>query len=215
LRFFLRRRSPPPRLPPDATHHRNFSATAGIHAAVVLSSCRVGVRGRRVHGPFPLPTAGRAPCCGHGPLRPALPVPRRACLPIRAWPSAAAFGVALSARQAGAVCLCRAMPCSLPSPLTNRRQPPAPRRRRGRSRRMVLKRRGRSWECTEAIAIICVLLATAAVALWCLGVLGIGISSTAGRGKRTRSPPLRPHVRPPPPRRRRAAAVTTPTRRRK
>ena len=57
---------------------------------------------------------------------------------------------------------------------------------------MVLKGRGWSWECTEVIAILCVLLATAAVALWCLGVLGIGItcSSTAGRGKRTRSPPL-------------------------
>ena len=52
------------------------------------------------------------------------PAPCPPALPIRARPTSAMFGVALSARQPHTVCPCRAMPCSLPRPPRTRTLPP-------------------------------------------------------------------------------------------
>ena len=73
---------------PDTTHHRDFSATVCVHAAVVLSSGRVGVRGREAQGSLPLTDCGVCAVWRSSPTAPcfASPAPRLPALPIHAWP---------------------------------------------------------------------------------------------------------------------------------
>ena len=79
---------------PDTTHHRNFSATVCVHAAVVLSSGRVGVRGREAQGSLPLTDCEVCAVWRSSPTAPCFagPAPRLPALPIHAWPAPAAFG---------------------------------------------------------------------------------------------------------------------------